>query len=336
MRTTAAALSALARASTCPNAVRPLLGSAAQQHGRSAHLSAALSAKSLLHKFTTKTKKKPWYDTPSLPRPDNKPQGLMSLMKVQQKEKRGNNPRIKIVNSILYKALNSLLSTAEVSEEVFDLQIELSKVSVTVDFSACRAYWVTSGNQETDAKVETVLQKYAPCFRHLLTTHQVLGNVPVVVFVKDKDNAKRQEIENLLATLDFGNTNDPTDECNDIPRPLDSTSVSESLAPSAPSMFGIDHIEFNKKIAEYKKRLNMKPIENEAPKFLQQQQEQLALIKKQRILKRKLKRQKWAERDHVTPKDYLLAADNDLYCDDQEEYDAELEEYIEEKDDGGN
>ncbi|XP_075684506.1 putative ribosome-binding factor A, mitochondrial [Rhinoderma darwinii] len=340
MRTSAAVLCGIFRANTWSNAARSLcphllaspVWSSPPQH-RCVHLSLALSAKTLLHKFSSKTKKKPWYDSPSFIRPNDKPHGLMSLMKAQQKEKRGNNVRIKILNSILYKALTGLLSTAEVSEEVFDFQIELSKVSVTVDFSVCRAYWMTSGNKETDAEIETILQKYAPRFRHLLITHQVLGNAPSIVFLKDQEDAKRQAIEDLLATLDFGDHNDHTVESSDNPRKLDSSSFSELSASSAPSKFGIDHMEFNKKIAEYKKRVNEKQIENEAIDFSQQQHEQLAEIKRQQLLKKKLKKQRWAERNHMDPQDYLLASEINLYSDGQEEYVAELEEEIE---DGGN
>ncbi|CAJ0938686.1 unnamed protein product, partial [Ranitomeya imitator] len=155
MRTPAAVLSMLFRATTYPNVARslcPRLVASPDQH-RCVHVSPALSAKSLLHKFSAKSKKKPWYDSPSISRPaytrvnkfsqffvaklggsaytrvytNYKPHGLMSLMKVQQKENRGPNARIKILNSILYKALTGLLSTAEVCEQVFDLQIELSK-----------------------------------------------------------------------------------------------------------------------------------------------------------------------------------------------------------------
>ncbi|XP_077126135.1 putative ribosome-binding factor A, mitochondrial [Ranitomeya variabilis] len=333
MRTPAAGLSMLFRATTYPNVARslcPRLVASPDQH-RCVHVSPALSAKSLLHKFSAKSKKKPWYDSPSFSRPNYKPHGLMSLMKVQQKENRGPNARIKILNSILYKALTGLLSTAEVCEQVFDLQIELSKVSVTVDFSVCRAYWVTSGNKETDVQIETLLQNYAPRFRHLLITHQVLGNVPTIVFLKDQECARRQEIEDLLSTLDFGENDASTCKSDDTPSKLDSLSVVEVLATPPRSVYGIDHVEFNKKITEYKKRMKEKQVEMVTTEFSQQQQEQLAEIKKQKLLKKKMKRQRCAEHSRMDPQTYLLALDHDLYSDNQVEYDAELEE----EEDGG-
>ncbi|XP_073422270.1 putative ribosome-binding factor A, mitochondrial [Dendrobates tinctorius] len=328
MRTSAAAVLSMSfRATTFPIVARslcPRLAASPEQH-RYVHVSPALSAKSLLHKFTAKSKKKPWYDSPSLSRPNDKPHGLLSLIKGQQKENRGNNVRVKILNSILYKALTGLLSTAEVCEQVFDLQIELSKVSVTLDFSVCRAYWVTSGNKETDVQIETVLQKYAHRFRHLLITHQVLGNVPTIVFLKDQECARRQEIEDLLATLDFGENDTSTCKSDDIPSKLDSSSIADTLATPPRSVYGIDHVEFNKKIAEYKKRMKEKQVETVATEFSQQQQ--LAEIIKQKRLKKKMKKQRWAEHSRMDPQAYLLALDSD----NQEDYDAELEE----EDDGG-
>ncbi|KAG8571470.1 hypothetical protein GDO81_011660 [Engystomops pustulosus] len=335
MRTSGAVVSGLLRVSSCPSTVlllRPSPGrGCTHQHTRCVHLSPVLTAKNMLHKFNPKSKKKPWYDTAIFMRPD-KPHGLMSLMKAQQKEKRGNNARIKILNSILHKALNGLLSTSEVNEEVFDLQIELSKVSVTVDFSVCRAYWVTSGNKETDANIETVLQKYAPSFRHLLITHQILGNVPTIVFLKDQEEARRQEIEDLLATLDFGDNNDSTIKSDDNSE-LECSSVAELSTTSTPSLFGIDHTLFNQKIVDYKKKMKENQIENSDTEFSVQQKEQLAEIKKQKLLKKKSKKQRWSEHDSMAPQDYLLAMENSLYSDKQE---GHAKEDMEEKEDGGN
>nr|DBA24490.1 TPA: hypothetical protein GDO54_012134 [Pyxicephalus adspersus] len=124
-------------------------------------------------------------------------------MKQKPTEKK-ENVRIRALNVVLYDALTGLLSTSEVSDEIYDFSIELSKVSVSDDFSVCRAYWLSSGNKETDNEIEKALQKYAPRFRHLMISHHVLGNVPPVVFVRDKADAKRREIEDLFEMLKSG------------------------------------------------------------------------------------------------------------------------------------
>ncbi|XP_063779362.1 putative ribosome-binding factor A, mitochondrial [Pseudophryne corroboree] len=301
---------------------------------RCVHVSPALLAKSLIHKFSIKSKKKLWYDSPCYSRPDNQPQGLMSLMKQEQKEKRGNTVRIKALNAILYRALTGMLGTAEVSEEVFDLYIELSKVSVTFDVSVCRAYWKTSGNKDTDAEIEKVLQKYAARFRHLLITHQVLGRVPPILFLKDKEDAKIQEVEELLATLDFGDNYDTAIKCGDVPRTLDSESPSAVSAVSATSVFGIDHVELNKQIVDYKMKMKDRQMENDGIELSKQQQEQLAEIRKQKLLRKKMKKQKWAVQDYINPQDYLLSADSDLYYEEESELQEDIDDLEEEDGDG--
>lgn len=52
----------------------------------------------------------------------------MALMKQQKAVKKESNVRMKTLNVILYDALTGLLGTSEVSDEVHELCIELSKV----------------------------------------------------------------------------------------------------------------------------------------------------------------------------------------------------------------
>ncbi|KAM4689399.1 putative ribosome-binding factor A, mitochondrial [Discoglossus pictus] len=319
----------------------PQLSSA--HHASPLHLSAQMTAKNLLRKLASKSKKKFWYDSPSLGNQFiNQPPSLVSLMKTQRKERREDNIRIRALNVILYKALTDLLSTSEVSQEVYDLNVELSKVSVTVDFSVCRAYWMTSGCTDTDSKIENILQKYAPRFRHLMLTQQVLGSVPPVVFVRDKEDAIKQEVEKLLSIADFGPDYDRSVQREDEIREFDSSEkhATSSLTPT--SLFGIDHLDLNRQIGDYKKKMKDKVMEAEGVGLSQQHHEQLAELRKQKILKKKLK-QKGAVRDDsdVSPQKYLQSRYSELDIQEEatgeKDLESELQEAIEEleeEDDG--
>lgn len=46
-----------------------------------------------------------------------------------KKTKKEDTVRLRVLNGILYKSLTELLCTPEVSQEVYDLNVELSKVS---------------------------------------------------------------------------------------------------------------------------------------------------------------------------------------------------------------
>ncbi|OCT74540.1 putative ribosome-binding factor A, mitochondrial [Xenopus laevis] len=297
------------------------------QHCRHVHFSVTLPAKNMLGKFANKSKRKFWYDGPSLGSPfANNPATLANLMKVQRKEKREDSIRIRALNTILYKALTDLLQTSAISQETSDINVELSKVSVSADFSVCRAYWMTSGSPDTDDQIELLLQKYAPKFRHLMLTHQVLGSVPTVVFVRDKENAMVQEVEKLLAIADFG------EDCDRDMNSTSSGSTAVSQVPTA-SMFGIDHADLNKQILDYKRKMKDKIKEKDESTLSLKQQEQLAEIRKQKMLKKKKHKGTLHDDDDSVEK-YLLSKYNDLYPDEEavvsegNEIEYELEEEI--------
>ncbi|XP_026310960.1 putative ribosome-binding factor A, mitochondrial isoform X3 [Piliocolobus tephrosceles] len=123
----------------------------------------AVSCKNWLKKFASKTKKKFWYDGPSLgSHLTYKPSKLEFLVRTTSKKTRKeDHVRVRALNGLLYKALTDLLCTPEVSQELYDLNVELSKVSLTPDFSACRVYWKTTLSAEQNARMEAVLQRSA-------------------------------------------------------------------------------------------------------------------------------------------------------------------------------
>uniref|UniRef100_G1LV26 Ribosome binding factor A n=1 Tax=Ailuropoda melanoleuca TaxID=9646 RepID=G1LV26_AILME len=227
---------------------------------RGLHGSAVSCGKNLLKKFASKTKKKFWYEGPSLgSHLIYKPSQLESLKKsTSEKTRRDDHVRLRALNGLLYKALTDLLCTPEVSQEICDLNVQLSKVSLTPDFSTCRVYWKTTVSAEQNAHTEAVLRRSAAHMRHLLMSQQTLRNVPPIVFIQDKGNAALAEVDRLLASADFG----PPDEKEDCvrddvrgPGALDAPALQGTPA-SAPcsSLCGIDHEVLNKQIMEYKRR----------------------------------------------------------------------------------
>ncbi|XP_053427799.1 putative ribosome-binding factor A, mitochondrial isoform X3 [Nycticebus coucang] len=104
-------------------------------HVRALHVSSvSCGSKNLLKKFASKSKKKFWYDGPSLgshlvetytPSPSK----FEFLMKnTSKKARKEDQVRLRALNGLLHKALTDLLCTPEVSQEVCDLSVELSKI----------------------------------------------------------------------------------------------------------------------------------------------------------------------------------------------------------------
>ncbi|XP_074843674.1 putative ribosome-binding factor A, mitochondrial [Carettochelys insculpta] len=307
--------------------------------GRALHGSAALlGSKNLLKKFASKTKKKFWYDNPSVASHlVHKPSQLATLLKAtQQKTSKGESIRKRILNVVLYKAVTDLMSTCEVSQELSDLKLELTKATLSSDLSICRVYWSPPLNAEEDTRIESILRKSAPVIRHLLITHQVLRNVPPIIFVKDKQSAALKEIDRLLAIADFGPQEEKDTSAGSESASLVTVSSSDTSASSISSnLFGIDHEVLNKQIMEYKKMKKVKDTESTG--WEEQQQKQLAEIRKQKKMKKKKIRDPF-END-ITPQKYLLDKCNEDFLDDDIglSQDSELESDLPEVvDDGRN
>ncbi|XP_034981433.2 putative ribosome-binding factor A, mitochondrial [Zootoca vivipara] len=277
---------------------------------RALRCSAALcGSRNLLKKFLSKKKKKFWYDSPTLGSSlAHKPSNLASILKLHPpKVKKEDSIRKRALNVLLLKAVRDVLSTFEAGQEVYDLNVELSKVSLTSDFSVCRIYWRTTSSVEQDDYIEKVLRKSGPRIRHLLISHQVLGTVPSLVFVRDKEEAAIREIENLLATADFGPEEEEGKESvqNDFSEQRytkATTYLDSSLSCMPDNLFGIDHDALNKQIIEYKKMTKDKEIGGVA--LSEQQKQQLAELQKRK--KMRWKKAKKPFDDGITPQEYLM------------------------------
>ncbi|XP_021006305.1 putative ribosome-binding factor A, mitochondrial [Mus caroli] len=269
---------------------------------------ASCGSKNLLKKFASKTRKKFWYEGPSLgshltPRPSKYEFLTKNTSKKTRKE---DSIRLRVLNGLLYKSLTELLCTPQVSQEVYDLNVELSKVSVTSDFSACRVYWKTGFSAERNKHTESVLQRSAAYMRHLLISQQTLRNVPPIVFVQDKRDLVLAEVDRLLAEADFG----PPDERDDLDglRNADAQVPHDSPEPTAhPNLCGIDHEALNKQIMEYKrkKELGLQCQSLAPPSGLEQASEPT-----RSLWKRKKARSRRQHGD-ASPKSFLLGEEDE-------------------------
>ncbi|XP_074129264.1 putative ribosome-binding factor A, mitochondrial [Sminthopsis crassicaudata] len=286
---------------------------------------AVCGSKNLLKKFASKTKKKFWYESPSVgPHFTYNPSSWESLMKRSSKKtKKEDSIRKRTLDGVLYQALSDLIGTFEVNQDVYDLNVEFSKVSLAPDYSACRVYWKTSLSDEQNDHIEVILQKNASRFRHLLITHQILRNVPPIVFIRDKENAAVAEVNRLLEIADFGppdekdlTQNDPS-ECK-----TSVTSVPSHISECTiqPNLFGIDHEALHKQIMEYKRNKGKRHDDISIGRA-EQEQEQVSMLQKQ--VKKKMKKAKRSMDDDITPQDYLL----NRYCDQLDKNDTFMEEY---------
>ncbi|NXI34747.1 RBFA factor, partial [Galbula dea] len=296
---------------------------------RALHSSAALGgSRNLLKKMLRKNKKKFWYDSPNLRSKMMYQQ--TKLASDQTKTRKEDNIRCRVLNSLIQKAVTDMMTTCEVNQELYDLKLEIQtyvflQVSLASNFSACRVYWNPAATVEKESYVESVLRKSAPRIRYLLMSQQIVGNVPPIVFVKDKEAAGVKEIEELLSVADFGPPEEEETSSQNHFSKLFSSAAQSSDSPMQSNIFGVDHEVLKKQIMEYKRLKVSKDTENIA--WTEEQEQQLSKIQK------KMKKTRNPPDDDITPLKYLLDRYEADHWDDNTELvlDCELEDELQEE-----
>uniref|UniRef100_H3A1V0 Ribosome binding factor A n=1 Tax=Latimeria chalumnae TaxID=7897 RepID=H3A1V0_LATCH len=280
---------------------------------RNLHTACTLcGSKNLLKKFASKTKKKFWYPSPTLGSQLVKSKCHTWEQMNQHVMNRSQDKMLSLlasINSFVYTVLECtvlLFQLLVLNHDICQLKCDFCKVSLAGDFSACRVYWQVDDATKQVDHIQQILQRNAPRVRHLLTTHQVVGGIPPIVFVKDKQYALISEVERLLEIADFG----PPEESEELKESQETSeeppaTSDELLSLSVQSsMFGIDHESLNRQIMAYKRRTKTKGLEADRLKLTQQ--EQLEELRKLKRNKKKSLKLRLLDDDDITPKKYLL------------------------------
>ncbi|CAL8248528.1 unnamed protein product [Lota lota] len=240
-------------------------------HPRTIHTTAVCQNKNVLKKLINKSKKKTWYETPP-PTP--------SPLNLPRRKDHEDSHRCKL------------------SCELQTFNPEITKVSLARDFSSCRVFWRTSRDAQRDELIQRTLERNAAHIRYLIMSQQIMGGVPPIVFLRDKQLAAIAEVDMLLQHADFGPDH-----------PEDRITGADEVGPvsrsAQPVLYGIDHGLLNKQIADWCQQ--SKTEEHNQSHELQQ--EQLLAIeehKKQQIIKKRKRKAPPRDND-ITPRDFLLA-----------------------------
>jgi ribosome-binding factor A len=118
--------------------------------------------------------------------------------------------RIQVLNKLFMRNITDLMATGEVSTELLGKGLQISRVKITQDFRSVHVFWLCQGTEDDDS-MEATLKDIAGRLRHELAQLRLMGEVPKIFFVKDKQYAKFAEVDSLLAKADFGDDYTPTD-----------------------------------------------------------------------------------------------------------------------------
>lgn len=131
--------------------------------------------------------------------------------------------RMIIRDKLFMQHITDMMSMGEVSD-IIRGAIEIINVKITADFKYVNVFY-TSNNYVS----QEMLQKCAGIIRHELSQLRVIGIVPPIQFVEDKQYYTQKEVERRLALINFEEEVLSSEQC-DNPDSVDRTSYNESIA----------------------------------------------------------------------------------------------------------
>ncbi|KAK5648959.1 hypothetical protein RI129_003851 [Pyrocoelia pectoralis] len=231
----------------------------------------------------TKKKKFKYHEAPLLPTPSTFTVGAY------EGKRSSNSRRVNVLNKLFMRYITDLMSTGECSSAFVGHGIEINHVQITADFSCVRIYW--SANSENEA-IEDILNKNVGLLRHELAQLKVVGVIPRLQFVKDKQSARLALVDKLLAKADYGDDYVPVDltakvktelQLNTTLDPyiklkiekLEDTVANgeyDDLPPMPNNVFGLNHAKIREQIENATKKSKalhrIQPLEEMEPSTL--------------------------------------------------------------------
>lgn len=126
--------------------------------------------------------------------------------------------RVNVLNTLFMEHITELMASGEASSELLGKSIEVSHVRVTPDFQLVLVYWFSKVEGQL-FEIEKILENCAFGLRHELTQLRVIGRVPLIKFVRNKQLSALDELEERLRTADYGDNFEPVLKAQTVPKP---------------------------------------------------------------------------------------------------------------------
>ncbi|CAK9815674.1 Putative ribosome-binding factor A, mitochondrial [Anthophora quadrimaculata] len=109
--------------------------------------------------------------------------------------------RMNVLNKVFMEYITDMMSTGEIDPEILNKNIEISHIKITPDFKTINVHWIDNNLQNSNT--EELLKECAFKLRHELSQLRIIGNVPLIQFVKCKSFHKLKEVKLKLQSLDL-------------------------------------------------------------------------------------------------------------------------------------
>ncbi|KAK4878078.1 hypothetical protein RN001_010584 [Aquatica leii] len=154
---------------------------------------------------TKQSKKKfKYHETPSLPTPTSFSKGSF------ESKRSTDSKRAQVLNKLFMRYITDLMACGECSSAFVGHGIEVNRVQINPDYTSVNVYWIANGTT-TDDIVEAILNANTGSLRNELAQLKVVGMIPRIKFVKDKQYARLVELDRVLSKADYGEDYEPID-----------------------------------------------------------------------------------------------------------------------------
>lgn len=196
----------------------------------------------MLNKLLVNAKKKrsrEWFDVNAASKPT-------SIASTHQENKIASR-RVAVLNKLFMKHVTDLLATSRIGEEIAGLAIEITRVKVCQNFHGLNVFWYSTASDSQLLMIEERLAKIAGPLRHEMSQLRLMGEVPRITFVKDRQHSLLNEVDILLATADFGDNYERNPYGQRVKKDFDSTTAAidandstSDVMPMRNDLFGVD------------------------------------------------------------------------------------------------
>lgn len=154
------------------------------------------------------SKKKRYYDETSDRAPKFMAATTLANTNRQGKE---SNRRVAVLNKLFMKNITDLMATGSFASDLYGYGIQISRVRVAPDFREASIYWFST-NMNKDVKIDGVLKPLAFRLRHELSQLRLMGEIPQLSFVQDKQYYIEGLLNSLLKEADYGDQEKDADD----------------------------------------------------------------------------------------------------------------------------
>ncbi|KAF5280330.1 hypothetical protein FQR65_LT03139 [Abscondita terminalis] len=149
-------------------------------------------------------KKFKYHETPLLPTPTTFSKGSF------EGKRSINAKRVNVLNKLFMRYITDLMACGECSSAFVGHGIEVNRVQINPDYTFVNVYWIANGTSHDDV-VEGILNANTGSLRNELAQLKLVGMIPKIKFVKDKQYARVVELDRILSKADFGDDYEPID-----------------------------------------------------------------------------------------------------------------------------